>query len=318
MLRPGRSGEARAVEPEPPCAARRRRRGSPLAVAAALALAASPALAGKARDYLNAPKDSWVTFYNLGWSRSVAPALGGSEFGTGALETDLVSQSLILSRIVDVWGRTGGLSLIVPHASIDSRNGGADGVGDLGFVAEVNLFGAPALSKEAFADWTPETFASAHFVLTAPTGSYDDDRAPNVGANRWSLASTVNYSYTPDAGWTWLELYGTLLLFTENTDAPGAAETLSRDPLWRVEAHASRNLTPDFWVSADAYYDIGGETALDGKGQDDAADTLRAGLGFGLRLPGRVQLMMNADQVIARPSGQPDGFSLRLTLARVW
>jgi hypothetical protein len=33
-------------------------------------------LAGSARDYLNAPIDSWLTFYNVGYSTSVTPEDG--------------------------------------------------------------------------------------------------------------------------------------------------------------------------------------------------------------------------------------------------
>jgi hypothetical protein len=288
----------------------------------ALLLSGAPAVAGKARDYLNAPVDSWVTFYNLGFSSSVAPVTGGAEFGISGVTTDVTSQSLIVSRILDVGGRTGGLSLVLPHADINVAAGpfgtGAAGTGDIGIVAEVNLFGAPALSREAFADWTPETFASFHLLATLPTGGYDPDSTVNVGSNRWSLAPTINYSYTPDAGRTWLEAYATARIFGENTDAPGATETLEQRPLYQIELHASRNLTPDFWLTADAYYDRGGETVLDGARQDNAADTWRLGAGLGLRMGSIGTLFLNYDTTVLAPAGQPEGETFRLTLARLW
>lgn len=281
-----------------------------------------PSSAGKARDYLNAPVNTWVTFYNLGFSNSVAPVTGGADYGISGVTTDVTSQSLIVSRILDVGGRTGGLSLVLPYADIDVAAGpfgtGAAGTGDIGIVAEVNLFGAPALSREAFADWTPETFASFHLLATLPTGGYDPDEAVNVGSNRWSLAPTINYSYTPDAGWTWLETYVTARIFGDNTDAPGAAGTLEQRPLYQVELHASRNLTPDFWISADAYHDRGGETVLDGAGQDNAADTWRLGAGLGLRVGTIGTLFLNYDTTVSAPADQPEGETFRLTLARLW
>src|SRR6056297_2021127 len=158
---------------------------------------ATPAFAGKARDYLNAPVNTWVTFYNLGFSNSVAPVDGAAEFGISNVTTDITSQSLILSRILDVGGRTGGLSFVLPHADIDVAAGpfatGETGFGDVGIVAEVNIFGAPALSKENFAQWDPETFASFHLMTTFPTGSYDSNRLVNNGPNRWSISPTINY-----------------------------------------------------------------------------------------------------------------------------
>ena len=44
-----------------------------------------------------------------------------------------------------------------------------------------------------------------------------------------------------------------------------------------LEGHASRNLTDGLWLSADAYYNVGGETTIDGTNQDNMANTLRVG-----------------------------------------
>ncbi|MEI4234393.1 transporter [Roseovarius sp. D22-M7] len=291
-------------------------------VMGAMISCASPAIGGKARDYLNAPVNTWVTFYNLGFSNSVAPVDGAADFGITDVTTDVTSQSLILSRILDIGGRTGGLSFVLPHADIDVAAGpfgdGDAGIGDVGIVAEVNLFGAPALSKEAFGAWDPETFSSFHLLATFPTGAYDPESLVNVGSNRWSLAPTVNYSYTPDAGWTWLEIYTTARFFGDNTDAPGTAETLEQDPLYQIELHASRNLTPDFWLTADAYYNWGGETRLDGVAQDNAADTLSLGAGLGWRIPSVATVFVNYETTVSAPAGQPEGETVRLTLAKVW
>jgi len=293
-----------------------------IAMMTAVISGAPPALAGKARDYLNAPVNTWVTFYNLGFSNRVAPVDAAADFGITDVTTDITSQSLIVSRILDVGGRTGGLSFVLPHADIDVAAGpfgaGEAGIGDVGIVAEVNIFGAPALRKEDFAQWDPETFASFHLTATFPTGAYESDRPVNVGSNRWSLSPTVNYSYTPDAGWTWLEVYATTRIFGDNDDAPGAADTLEQRPLYQIELHASRNLTPDFWLTADAYYDRGGETRLDGVGQDNAADTWRLGAGLGWRIPSVATVFVNYESTVSSPAGQPEGDTVRLTLARVW
>lgn len=285
-------------------------------------MVAPPALAGKARDYLNAPVNTWVTFYNIALSNSVAAVDGAAEFGITNVNTDITSQSLILSRIVDVGGRTGGLSFVLPHADIDAAAGpfgaGDAGIGDIGIVAEVNVFGAPALSRDGFAQWQPETFASFHLMATFSTGTYDSDKRVNVGSNRWSLAPTINYSYTPDAGWTWPEAYATARFFGDNTDALGAADALEQRALYQIELHASRNLTPDFWLAADAYYHWGAETRLDGEAQDNAADTWSLGAGLGLRIASIGTFFLNYESTVSSPAGQPEGDTIRLTFARVW
>jgi hypothetical protein len=280
-------------------------------------LCAQPAYAGKARDYLNAPKNTWVTFYNIGYSTYVTPVEGGEDFGVPEIGANVLSQSVIITRIMDFWGRTGGVSVIVPYLNLSLDAGGYNtqqaGVGDLSFALESNIFGAPALSKEEFKNWKPETFASIHFVLTAPTGAYNVDNVLNVGSNRWIFTPTINYSYTPNAGKTWLEVYGTSKLFSDNN----ATET-SQDALFLFEGHASHNITDKIWLSVDSYYNVGGETRVSGVPQDNAADTLRLGVGAGIRLWKGAQLMLNYDQVVIKPDNQPDGRSVRLSLAQVW
>jgi hypothetical protein len=277
----------------------------------------SVAEAGKARDYLNAPKDTWVTFYNAGYTTSATPVEGGEDFGVPDIGSDVLSQSVILTRIVDVWGRTGGVSLILPYVDLSLDLGDeiyhTAGVADLRLAWEVNLFGAPALSKEEFGNWTPETFASIHFVLSAPTADYDPDEPLNTGSNRWVFTPTINYSYTPDEGVSWLDGYATMKLFSENE-----ATNTEQSPLFLFEAHASRNVTERLWLSIDAYYNAGGETHVSGEPQDDAANTLRLGLGSGMRLWDGAQMMLNWGQVVTAPGGQPEGMNFRLSLAQVW
>jgi hypothetical protein len=72
------------------------------------------------------------------------------------------------------------------------------------------------------------------------------------------------------------------------------------------------------WMSADAYYNVGGETSIDGVGQRDAANTLRLGAGMGLRLWPGADVILNYERVVAKPAGQPDAQTIRMTLRQVW
>ena len=73
-------------------------------------------------------------------------------------------------------------------------------------------------------------------------------------------------------------------LASNNNFLVNGAQTLSQKPLLRLEEHVSRNLTDALWLSIDAYYNLGGETSIDGIDQDNMANTLRIGAGMGLRL----------------------------------
>ncbi len=98
----------------------------------------------------------------------------------------------------------------------------------------------------------------------------------------------------------------------------GGASSLTQKPLFLVEGHASRNLTPALWMSADAYYNTGGETSIDGVGQRNAANTLRLGVGMGLSVWAGGDVVVNYERVVAKPVGQPDAQAVRMTIRHVW
>ena len=98
----------------------------------------------------------------------------------------------------------------------------------------------------------------------------------------------------------------------------GNASKLTQKPLFLIEAHASRNITRTLWLSSDAYYNVGGETSIDGVGQRDAADTLRLGAGLGLRIWAGVDVILNYERVVAKPARQPDAQTIRMTIRRFW
>jgi len=85
-----------------------------------------------------------------------------------------------------------------------------------------------------------------------------------------------------------------------------------------LEGHVSRNITPRVWMSADAYYNVGGETSIDGAAQGNAANTLRLGAGMGAQLWAGGNMVLNAESVVAKPESEPNAWSVRLTLRQFW
>lgn len=277
--------------------------------------------AGSARDYLSAPVDTWLTSYNFGYFTSVT-----SEDGldvTSSIRSNVLSQSVVLTRVLDYWGRTGGITAILPYrgltASSDVFHASNQGISDIGLLWQINIFGAPALTREAFRSFVPQPFASFHLFVGTPLGKYDPTNPLNPSANRWTFFPTVNYSYTPDRGGTWLETYISSKFFTANTDyRVGGAKSLIQKPLFLIEGHASRNLIPALWMAADAYYNVGGETSIDGVAQANAADTLRLGASLGLRLWAGGDLVVNYERVVAKPPGEPEAQAVRMTIRQLW
>jgi hypothetical protein len=239
------------------------------------------------------------------------------------IRSNVFAQSVVLTRIMDYWGHTGGFSIVLPYALIDTSAGpfraSTNGVSDVGFLWQMNIFGGPALTREEFASFVPQTFSSFHLLVTTPLGTYAPTSPINPSANRWMISPTVNCSYTPDKGWTWVETYVTGRIFSDNNNyRVNGAQTLSQKPILRLEEHLSRNLTDALWLSADAYYNLGGETSVDGVEQDNTANTLRIGAGMGLRLWRGADLGANYERVVAKPAAEPYSQTVRFTFRQLW
>ena len=273
-------------------------------------------LASNARDYKNAPINMNMPAYyfthkddhedaNVPNSRSTT---NGNLFR--------------FTRIFGFKGRTGGLNVLLPYRYITLKNSTGEksngsGVGDPTISIDYNVFGAPALTKEEFARWKPETYMSAHFSTTFPVGSYNKNKELNIGSNRWSFCPKLNYSYTPDAGTSWLEVYFGVKFFTDNTDYRGSNK-LSNDPLCITEVHCSRNLTPKFWVGVDAYYDYGKESSIDDVRQDNRKNNLSLGctVRYGPWWGG--QILLKYMSTVAKPSSQPNTQEVQLYISQLF
>ena len=279
------------------------------------------ARAGSARDYLNAPVDTWLLTLNASYTTSVTP-----EDGTDTIpgvRSNVFAQSIVLTRVMDFLGRTGGLSIVLPYAWIGTSAGpfraSTNGVSDVGFLFQMNIFGGPALTREEFRFFVPQTFSSFHLLVTTPLGTYEPTSPINPSANRWMISPTINFSYTPDQGRSWIETYVAGRFFGNNNNfLVNGAQTLSQKPLLRLEEHVSRNLTDALWLSIDAYYNLGGETYIDGLEQDNMANTVRLGAGMGLRLWQGADFVVNYERVVAKPASEPYSQTVRLTLRQLW
>jgi hypothetical protein len=93
------------------------------------------AWAGSARDYLNAPIDTWLTFYNVGAFESVTPEDGLDV--TSSIRTNVLAQSVVITRTIDFWGRTAGISAILPYVALDTSSDTFRGSNQPGFRSQV-------------------------------------------------------------------------------------------------------------------------------------------------------------------------------------
>ena len=257
---------------------------SPLVVAlAALTLGGVPSAAAQTMEpmsYSNAPIG--LNFLIAGYSHQWGNVLADPSLPVRDVEASVDAGNLAYSRIIDVWGQSGSLAMVVPYAWLSAsgevfeqaRSTSRTGLADTSMRLSVNLYGAPALSLQEFAKYQQDTIVGVSLFVTAPTGQYDPNRLINIGTNRWSLKPELGVSKALGA-WT-LEAAAGVTFYTDN-DAFAGNGVRRQDPLYSVQAHAIYNLNPTLWAALDGTYYTGGRTTVNGVIGDDLQRNSRWG-----------------------------------------
>jgi len=249
-------------------------------LAVALVPAAARAQDIEPRAYANAPVG--VNFLIGGYVYTQ----GGVAFDSSVPLTnpELSTSSAVLGygRVLDLWGRSAKLNVIVPYSSLrgsadyegQARERDVTGFADPAVQLSVNFYGAPALSLKDFAHYQQDLIVGASLRITAPLGQYDDTKLVNIGTNRWSFKPEVGISKALGQ-WT-LEASAAATLFTDNTDF-FRGNTLSQDPIYSLQGHVIYSFRSGIWGSLDATYFTGGRTTLNGTLNNDLQQNWRFG-----------------------------------------
>lgn len=287
-----------------------------------IALSPLAAQADNARDWQNLPTDLNMIFgyYNL--IDTNTPIDTSLPIDGLSLNADLYILRYARSFAID--GRNSAIQLIQPYADVSASFDDArlfDGTKHNGGMADTqvvfvhNLFGGPALTKQEFATWTPETFLTAAVWVTTPTGDYDKNRVINIGANRWIFKPEVAFG-TP-VGPTWLELNAYVSLYGDNDDYQGDS-TLEQKPLYTIEGHYSYSFNRALWVSLDTTYSKGGETQINGVNQDNEQENTLLGASLGFMLSPQFGGLVAYSDTVSERTGSPDLNTWTLRLQYVW
>jgi hypothetical protein len=206
---------------------------------------------------------------------------------TGTIHAPVVT----FFRTFDLAGRMASITGSLPFARGDfqgdvsgtTRAVRRQGLADIGVRFAVNLIGTPALTVAAFMKTPPrKATLGASVKVIAPTGQYDPALLINIGANRWGFKPELGYSRR--VGPVTLDMYAGVWFFTANDDffatVPGAPPNVrTQDPIGAFEFHASYDVRPRFWISADVNYWRGGTNSINGVRNNN---TLQANSRFGV------------------------------------
>ncbi len=258
------------------------------------------------RTYTNAPIG--VNFLIAG----VAYTEGGVAFDPSLPvknpELETYSAVLAYARVLDFWGKSGKIDVILPYTRLEGSAEASgrtvdrkvDGLGDALFRLSVNLYGAPSLSLEEFARYRQDWIVGTSLQVGSPTGQYDDDKLVNIGTNRWFFKPEIGVSKALGP-WT-LELTAAAKLFTDNDDFFGG-RTRSQDPLYSFQGHAIYSFVRGFWASLDATFFTGGRTAIDGEANEDRQENWRVGGTLAIPATARHSVKLYASRGVSSRTG---------------
>jgi hypothetical protein len=211
----------------------------------------------------------------------------------------------------DMAGRSFSPFIIMPIGEVKATGAPrSSGFGDAQIGATLGLIGAPALSREEYAAFKPGFGTSLFGRIFFPTGEYSNTQPVNLGSNRFSYQVGAPSMFAwgssyRDASLTTLEVLPTLTFYEDNTD-PFAGNQSSKDSLFTVEAHLTRNLGQRAGLSADMLYRRGGGTSTDGVGDDNGMNGWSAG-GTVAFPAGPSSIVLTYEHVIERSDSGPDG-----------
>jgi hypothetical protein len=233
------------------------------------------------RTYSNIPVG--LNFLIAGYGYSVGGVVTDPSFPLEDGDVQIHSTVLAYARAVDVWGTSGKFDVVLPFAWVSGtatfrgqpREREVSGLADPRFRFSVNLYGAPALSLQEFADYEQDLIIGASLQVSAPLGQYDSSKLLNIGTNRWSIKPEIGLSKA--LGPLTLELDAGVTFYTNNDDFLNGM-TLEQDPIYAVQGHLIYNFGAGVWGALDATYYTGGRTTVDGVKGDTLQENTRLGL----------------------------------------
>ncbi|MBO0801264.1 MAG: transporter, partial [Blastocatellia bacterium] len=263
-----------------------------------------------------------MNFLVVAYGYSAGDVLADSTLPIENVDAKINSTALAYVRVMDFFGRSGKVSLLLPcawgkaSADIDGQfmSIGRSGLSDPRMKFSLNLFGAPALKLPDFPKYRQKTILGVSLQITAPLGQYDPNLLINLGTNRWSFKPELGISR--DLGkWT-LEFYGSAAFFTANREYLRTS-TLKQNSIYAAQGHVAYTFRRGLWASFDAIYYFGGRTTVDGVKRNDLMSNWRYGFTFSMPLAKQHSLKILASSGLVTRVGS-DFSSIGIAYQYVW
>lgn len=217
-----------------------------------------------------------------------------------------------LAHYMNVGGFTVAPQILVPYGRLAGKDdtaalGQASGVGDVLLAAPVWVVNDPA----------SQTYWGVTPVLYLPTGSYDRERALNLGENRWKLNLQTGIAKAISGPWH-MDLTADVMFHGSNHDYGSASATLKQKPLFQTQGYLRYKFAP----GANAYVGLsrvwGGKTQVDGVGGDNETQQLKASVGASYWIGPRTQILGAIGRDIQVRNGFKEDLRIVARVQRFW
>lgn len=214
-------------------------------------------------------------------------------------------------HFMEIGGFIADPQVIIPFGQVDldvaGTSASASGVGDPLVGGTLWLVNRPEQKQ-----W----FGVSAFV-SLPLGDYDNDRAVNIGRNRWKTILQAGY-VTGLGDKFMLDLLAETAFYGDNDEAGASKATLSQAQSYGLQAHLRYLISPTSHVALSYYHDFGGETELNGVSQNDEMNNNRWLLTFATFVAPTIQLQLQAGQSIHVENGFEEAPRVNLRLLKVF
>ncbi len=198
--------------------------------------------------------------------------------------------ALSYGRALDVGGRSGTFLVVLPvmggkqHGVVLGQFLEAQrrGIADVQVRMGVNLYGAPAMTRQELARAPRRTTFGVSLTASIPLGQYDPAKLINLGTNRWGFKPEAGFTHNTGRAWLF-EVYAGVWLFTSNHDYFGGKVRTQR-PIGSAQFHVRYTFRPGLWLSANSNFYSGGRTTVDGRINLDFQRNSRIGVTFNVPL----------------------------------
>ena len=198
------------------------------------------------------------------------------------------------------------VSLILPFADVSAPSGTGTGIGDLGLV-----------SQARFAKWNNGYF-NAGLSVYFPTGRYDNERAVNVGSNRWAFRPSMIVANTWGGKFR-IDWITAAEIYTKNNDFTAASLTLKKKPEIFTDLHFSYILQPESgtFVSATLGGTWMGKEEANGNEVNSNKSDFSTKFTFATNLNPTFQMMLSLTYDLQIENG-PKGYGMQMRLAKMF